>query len=117
MKRRTPKNQAIVREEVALGERLYNSRGRRSEISGVYLGDHYSHVFASHVHTKAAQPALRLVSKNIVLMTPQEHILWENHKHELRGLPEWDWVFNLWDLLNQEYYSGKYGKMSGHAKI
>jgi hypothetical protein len=110
IRRRSDKNKSIVREEVSLGEKLFYSRGQRSEISGKFLGHDYSHVFASHLHTKAAMPALRLVSKNIVLMTFEEHQMWEFERHKLYNLPEWEWVFKLFALLKQDYYAGKYGK-------
>lgn len=104
MKRRTDKNKAIVKEEVELGRRLFYSRGQRSEISGVYLGDEYNHAFCSHIHTKSSYPSLRLNPKNIIIMSFEEHQLWENYKYKLKDLPEWRWVFMLWDLLAMEYY-------------
>lgn len=73
-------------------------------MSGRFLGYDYDHVFASHVLSKGAYPKMRLYPKNIVLMTFEEHNKWEFEKHKLRGLPEWEWVFKLEELLRSEYY-------------
>jgi hypothetical protein len=105
--RRTAKNKSIVAEEVALGKKIFYERGQRSEINGEFLGDDYSHVFASHVLSKGAYPGFRLNPKNIVLKTYEQHQAWEFSKHKLRGLPEWEWVFKLEELLRQEYYRRK----------
>jgi hypothetical protein len=107
IKRRTAKNKAVVAEEVALGKKLFFERGQRSEINGEYLGDEYSHVFASHILSKGAYPAFRLYPKNIVIKSFDQHRAWENSKHKLRGLPQWEWVFKLEEQLRQEYYQLK----------
>ena len=104
MKRRTEKNKKLVSEEVALGKRLFESRRKRSEISGNPLGYEYDHVFASHVLPKGAYPKFRLYHKNIVLMSFDEHRAWEHYRHTIKDRPEWGWVFQLQDLLRQEYY-------------
>ena len=108
MRRRSDKGKRLVQQEVALGKQLFISRGKRSEISGVYLGDDYDHVFASHILTKGASPKFRCYHKNIVLMTYIEHHQWEFERHTLRGLPEWQWVFQLFELLQQEYNQTKH---------
>lgn len=108
IRRRSTKNKKLVAEELALGERLFNSRGMRSEVSGVYLGSCYDHCFASHILTKGASPKFRLYHKNIVLMTWEEHHMWEFQRHQLIGRPEWKWVFQLYDLLRQEYNQTKH---------
>lgn len=104
IKRRTKKNRDLVATEVELCKHLYNSRGRRSEISGNPLGDQYDHVYASHILSKGAYPKFRLYSKNIALMTYIEHHQWEFEQHKIKNLPEWQWLFKLKDLLKREYY-------------
>lgn len=87
-----------------MGQQLFSSRYKRSEVSGIYLGDQYDHVFCSHVLSKGAYPRLRLYPKNIVLMTWAEHNLWEFSQHKIKDNPLWQWVFQLQQLLIQEYY-------------
>lgn len=104
IKRRTEKNKQLVSAEVELGKKLFKQRCKRSEVSGNPLGDDYDHVFASHVLAKGPYPKFRLYHKNIMLMTYIEHHQWEFEHHKIKDLPEWQWVFQLKDLLKQEYY-------------
>jgi hypothetical protein len=107
MRRRSEKNKQLVSQEVALGKRLFESRGKRSEISGNPLGYEYDHVFASHVLPKGAYPKFRLYNKNIVLMSFEEHRAWEHYRHTIKDRPEWAWVFILHEFLLREYYQKK----------
>lgn len=107
MVRRTAKNKQMVVSEVELGKSLYISRAKRSEVSGNPLGDDYDHVFASHILAKGPYPKFRLYYKNIVLMTYIEHHQWEFEQYKIKDKPEWQWVFQLKDLLKQEYYQKK----------
>jgi hypothetical protein len=104
IKRRSPKNKLAVVEEVLLGKRLFITRGKRSEVSGNPLGNEYDHVFASHILAKGAYPKFRHYCKNIVLMTYIEHYQWEFEQHKIKDSPEWQWLFQLKQLLKEEYY-------------
>lgn len=104
IKRRSAKNRITVNNEVGLGRQLFHSRQKRSEIDGNPLGNDYDHVFASHILAKGAYPKFRLYYKNIVLMTYMEHHRWEFEQHKIKDLPEWQWVFQLKELLKREYY-------------
>lgn len=108
MQKRTKKNQSLVKDELSLGERLWNQRGRMSEISGQPLGDHYSHFFAAHVLAKGAYGRFRLNPKNIVLMTPEEHMLFDQRTDKAKQMPEFEWVFKLLEVLKAEYNRNKY---------
>lgn len=77
---------------------IWVERGNYSEISGAML-PYWKPIYFSHLVTKAARPDLRHYKYNIVLMTEEEHIMWENHRHKLRGKKEWDWVFARYERI------------------
>lgn len=87
-----------------MGRLLFQQRHKRSEVSGIFLGEQYDHVFCSHVLSKGAYPRLRLYPKNIILMTYIEHHQWEFEQHKIKDDPDWRWIFQLQQLLIQEYY-------------
>lgn len=93
-----------MRLELEMGQRLFNERHKRSEVSGIFLGEDYDHCFCSHVLSKGAYPRLRLYPKNIILMGRTEHNQWEFEQHKIKDDPKWQWVFQLQQLLIQEYY-------------
>ncbi len=101
--RKTP----IVRRRKSTGEAkvfrdILEKRGPYSQISGEYLGEGFNPWWFSHCVPKSIAPELRLDERNIILKTPEEHILYENHKHKIRHLPEWEWVFELEEKLKRE---------------
>jgi hypothetical protein len=98
-----------VQQELQLGQKVFKLRCGRSEITGNPLTyeNIYCHVWCSHVLAKGPYPKFRLYSKNIVLMSAEEHHLWEFHQHKIQDKPEWQWVFKLQELLKQEYYQTK----------
>jgi hypothetical protein len=108
LRKRTDKNLKFVRDEIALGKHLFTSRQQRSEISGLYLGETYNHVYCSHIIPKGAFPKFRHYYKNIVLMTFEEHQLWDHYRHRIKNNPEWNWLFKLEEVLKKEYYLKKY---------
>jgi hypothetical protein len=83
---------------------------RHSEVSNIplhyFFGPRMFFVF-SHILAKGPYPGFRHYKKNIVLMTWNEHQLWEFHTHKIKDDPKWKWVFDLKDELKQEYYQGK----------
>ncbi len=98
---------SIVRRRKSTGEakifrRILEERGPYSQISGQYLGEGFNPWWFSHIVPKSIAPELRLDERNIILKTPDEHILYENHKHKIRHLPEWEWVFELEEQLKIE---------------
>jgi hypothetical protein len=58
----------------------------------------------SHCIGKKTFPKFKYDKRNIILKSPDEHILWENHKHKIRDNPKWKWVFELEEALKQEYF-------------
>lgn len=93
--------------EAKVFKEILEERGHTSQISGAWLGEGFNPWWFSHIVPKSIAPGLRLDPRNIILKTPEEHILWENHKHKIRDLPEWKWVFELEEQLKQEYYQKK----------
>lgn len=94
--------------EMSLFDRIYAERGGVSQISGKKLpekGDSRYHWCFSHILTKGAYPKFKLKPENIKLVTPEEHILWENYKWKVRELPEWKWVFDMQEQLKQQYFA------------
>lgn len=86
--------------------RLWKERPHFSEVSGQFLGfslNPAKYFVFSHVLSKGAYPAFRHYSKNIVLMTFEEHQLWEFEAHSRLG-KEWDWVKLLKEELKREYH-------------
>jgi len=60
----------------------------------------------AHVLPKALNryPKFKLHPDNIVLLTYDEHFLWDNGlRSELKLLPEWDKMFKLEEELKEEY--------------
>lgn len=78
---------------------------RVSFVTGFPLPDQHEmrSYYFSHVLSKGSRPSLRLVKKNIVLMTLKEHQLWETGKHKIKSDPKlfrvWKKVFDLAEEL------------------
>lgn len=87
--------------------KIWNERKHVSEVSGDPLGNVLKPIFFSHVLTKGAYPSLRLNKENIILMTADEHQLWEFGKDKIKDDPKWKWVFERRDKLKREYYDSK----------
>lgn len=59
----------------------------------------------SHILSKGAFPAFRLYKDNIKLVLPDEHQQWETGSRDtLRQQPEWNWVFEEYEILRIEYF-------------
>ena len=77
IKPRSKKGQKTAKEDTEFFKGIWLSRPHYSEVSGVFLGNEYNPVFMSHVLTKGAYPKARHWKENIVLMTFEEHNLYE----------------------------------------
>lgn len=102
-----PKEEKLS-EDGAFFKKLWNERPHISEVSGAELAYNFNpsmYFVFSHVHSKAACPALRHHPKNIVFMTMREHQQWEHERHTLidkeTGKPfaKWRFVFDLFEEL------------------
>jgi len=96
--------------EIAVYNEIWSERVHRSEVSGEPLlpkGHPMWHWQFSHCIGKGCYGKFKYDKRNIILKTPDEHILWENYKHKIRDNPKWKWVFELEEALKQEYFQGK----------
>lgn len=97
-----------VTKELAVFLEIWNERPHMSEISGRYIREFSPYCF-SHVLTKGSHPEMRLNKLNIVIVTPQEHRMWETEGFRLVNIPEWDWKFKLKEFLKtRARYHGKW---------
>ena len=93
--------------ELELFEEIYRERGARSEISGKPLlpkGHPMWHWQFSHTLPDGTYKKMKYDKRNIVLMTWDEHQLWEFNAHKIKDKAEWQWVFMMRDSLKAEYY-------------
>jgi hypothetical protein len=92
--------------ESSLFKAIWASRTRVSFVSGEPLGNTLRTLFMAHVIPKRerAYPKFKLYDKNIVLLTWDEHNMWDNWDREkLKKKPEWDKMFELEAELLKEY--------------
>ena len=90
--------------EKALFEALWNTRNRRSYVTGRPLGNEARVHFFSHILPKGAYPKFRLFDRNIQFMTLEEHTMWENYKYKIKDDPKWKHVFELEQELKELYH-------------
>ena len=100
--------------EAELFEKIWASRPHVSEVSGEPLpdkgvdfypnGTDKWYGYFSHVLSKGAFPGFRLKEENVILMTPQEHDMWEGAKKSLCTGPEWDFVWERFEQLEEDYH-------------
>lgn len=83
---------------------IWNTRPHQSFVSGKYLGEvPIAHYFA-HVIGKGAYPSFKLNPDNIVLLTMEEHILYDTGDlSKLREIKQWKPLFEKRESLKQEY--------------
>ena len=92
----------------ALFEMIWNTRERKSFISGLPITEPKASVFA-HVIPKGKYPRFRLYEKNIVLLTHDEHTLFDFGTEEQREQyarltgADWNKLYNLREELLREY--------------
>lgn len=91
--------------EKVLFEAIWNSRPRKSFLTGEPLGNDAYAWFFFHILPKGKYPKFRLYDKNIILMTQQQHNDWHSKTRAqlLEKDPRWSKVFDLYDELLEEY--------------
>lgn len=57
--------------------KIWNERPHYSEVSFRYLGEYPYAYFFSHILSRGSHPELAKVKENIMLMTLEEHQVWE----------------------------------------
>lgn len=66
------------------------------DLSPVDMDRAYSY---SHIITKASRPDLKLLPINIVIMTYEQHHIWEFQRFKVSDDPAWRWVFQMHKML------------------
>lgn len=122
---RTPKRETVQVNGSDIGEREIfeqiwlglEPKERVSFVTGKQLPDQHSARawYFSHVLPKGRSkyPMFKFYRKNIVLMTFNEHQLWEYQKYKIKGDPKWAHVFELEKQLKDEYREHKREYESG----
>jgi hypothetical protein len=100
IKQRTDRNKELVRLELLMFKKIWETRPHFCEVTGKPLGAFDIRMF-SHVLTKGAYPRFRLYEKNIVLCLPEAHFEWE---FKTRKTLELSWIETLESALKTEYY-------------
>ncbi len=89
-------------------EKIWKTRKHVSFISNKKLGDDAYSWFFAHVLSKAQNqyPEFMLNPDNIVLLTQEEHDIWDKHpRSEIIDNPLWKPMFELEARLKEEYSS------------
>jgi hypothetical protein len=85
---------------------IWNEREHKSFVSGELLGHYAKPHFFAHVLSKGAYPRYRLNKDNIVLLTMEEHYLFDHGSMDQRDKTGLDWqpLYDLKDELKIKYY-------------
>jgi len=83
---------------------IWNERGPYSQHNKEYLGE-FDVCFMAHVLPKGQNkyPKFKLNKENVVILSFEQHTLWDHHKKDIQNLPEWKWLFELELSLKQQY--------------
>jgi hypothetical protein len=96
--------------QVELFRWVWENRPHRSEISGDPLGYEMNAWFFAHVLPKGSYRLSKLDHKNIVLMTPEEHTLYDHQTDKARKDVRYDWLFLYREHLTRQYYDVHYNQ-------
>lgn len=72
--------------------------------------------FFAHVCPKGSYPLFRVKTFNIILMTPEEHSLYDHRTHIAKTRPEFNWVFEYRQYLTRKYYAIPNRKLYNHPR-
>jgi len=88
---------------------IWAEREHKSFVSGKPLGHVAKAHFFAHVLSKGAYPKYRLNKDNIVLLTFDEHYLYDHGTMDQREKTGYDWqkLYDLKDDLKIKYYGGE----------
>lgn len=89
--------------ELEFFKKLWNEREHKSFISNEYLGNRFNVNYMFHILPKGSYPKYRLNPENIIFSTTTEHVNWHICRDKLRGIKEWDKVFELYERLKGRY--------------
>ncbi len=93
--------------ELALFQAIWATRRRVSFLSGKPLGE-FNVCYFAHVISKKQWPKGRLTDKNIILLTPEEHNLYDQGTEEQRAKYGYDWskIYQLKEQLKKLQHEG-----------
>lgn len=90
--------------EKILFEAIWNSRKHVSFIDENFLGNEAKTFFFAHVLPKGKYPNFRLLDRNIVLLTQEQHHQFDfMPRSEIINHPQWQKLFELEEKLKSEY--------------
>lgn len=102
--------------QIDVFKEIWNERPHVSEISGEPLieresGQSFYWIFQFfHILPKSIYGKAKLSKENIILTTWKEHDMWTRRMDKCRELEQWQWVFEKYEKLKQEYHQGKFDK-------
>jgi hypothetical protein len=86
---------------------IWNERPHFSQVSGKPITVFSVWCFA-HILSKGAYPSYRLDKRNIYLVLPEEHVLYDNgDRGALEDDPAWKELFEIKQMLIEEHYKKK----------
>jgi len=88
--------------ELDMFKEIWEERDHVSFVSGKKLKKFDVKMFA-HILSKGAYPAFRLRKDNIVLLTPDEHFLYDMASHKIKEDPYWAGLYEMKEKLKIEY--------------
>lgn len=91
--------------ELLLFNSIWATREHKSFVSGEWLGDEMNVCYMAHVLPKAQNryPLFKLLDLNIVLLSWDEHHLFDNMRWKVENDPLWKPLFTLEAELKEEY--------------
>lgn len=100
--KKSKKRQAVIDSDIEFFKEIWEEREHYCEVTGEFLGNEFNVCFFSHTLGKGAYPRFRHYKKNIRLVTPYVHSLWEFSD---RKDPRLKQLIEDEDLLKIEYYN------------
>lgn len=94
---------------------VWDNRAHRSEVSGKPLGDTMNAWFFAHILPKSIYGLYKLKAFNIVLLTEDEHTLYDQNTDKAKDMPEFAWLFLYRQHLTQKYNAIRNPKLYGYS--
>ena len=86
---------------------IWANQPHYSLISGQPLGRIAKAHYFAHVLSRAAYPNYKFYPGNIILMTMEEHHIYDRQTDKARRDPQYDWLFLYAEHLKTKYYNDK----------
>lgn len=95
---------------------IWKNRPHYSEVSGKPLGEELNVWMMAHCLPKGSYGLFKFKPFNIILMTPEEHGLYDDRTHIAKMRPEFAWVFEYRQYLTRKYYAIPNRKLYNHPR-